>query len=159
MADPPTWIVLGRHDGAPVAALLEASGEERERVPLADRELATWVAGIEASVAPRWVWSDATPWYTRLLAAGWPVGPCHDLRLCHAILRDSALAEGADALRAATEWDASAVVEAPEAETLFTLDAAERSSGAPDGLSEALAEFARQRTALATATDPGRLRL
>src|SRR6478735_1654250 len=94
MAEPPAWIVLGRLDGAPSAVVLDAVGDERERVALTDETLAEWVAHTEAAEGPRWVWSDAT---TR--------------------------------------------------------------AGAPDGLAEAVGEFARQRDALASSTDPGRLRL
>ena len=49
-----------------------------------------WPA-IEASAPARWVWSDTPRWYAELLAAGVRLARCHDLRLCHAILRDSAL--------------------------------------------------------------------
>ncbi|QIG40630.1 bifunctional 3'-5' exonuclease/DNA polymerase [Microbacterium sp. 4R-513] len=158
MAEAPLWIVLGRVDGAPVAALLDSAGEEQERVSLSDDRLPSWVADREAA-GPRWVWSDATPWYTRLLAAGVRVGRCHDLRLCHAILRDSALVVEAPSLRAAAEWDAAPVAEVEETATLFALDDAGGATGAPDGLDETLEEFRRQRAALAEASDPGRLRL
>ncbi|TDN92866.1 bifunctional 3'-5' exonuclease/DNA polymerase [Microbacterium sp. BK668] len=160
MAEPPAWIVLGRLDGVPAAALLDASGQERERITLTDEGLPAWVAAAEAAPAPpRWVWSDATVWYPRLLAAGVRVGRCHDLRLCHAILRDSTLVPAAEDLRRATLWDASPVADSAGASTLFALDDVEGSSGAPDGLPAAVEEFGRQRDALTAAADPGRLRL
>ncbi len=36
---------------------------------------------------PRWVWDDTARWYPPLLAAGVRVARCHDLRLCHHLLR------------------------------------------------------------------------
>lgn len=45
-----------------------------------------------------------------------------------------------------------------DAPALFDLDGG-AAAGPPDGLDDALAEFARQRDALSTASDPGRLRL
>lgn len=160
-ADTPSWIVLGRTDGGPAAALLDGEGREFAREPLSGTDAAAWVAETETAASPRWVWSDATAWYADLLDAGVRVARCHDLRLCHAILRDSALVESADSLRAATAWDSAAVapVESDGAPALFDLDTPETSSGPPDGLDEAVAEFARQRAAIAAAADPGRLRL
>lgn len=60
--------------------------------------LAEAVAAIEAGEAEaggpvRWVW-DTTRWYPGLLEAGVRVERCHDLRLCHAILRGSVLTAG-----------------------------------------------------------------
>ena len=37
--------------------------------------------------APRWVWDDTARWYPPLLASGVRVARCHDLRLCHHLLR------------------------------------------------------------------------
>ncbi len=111
--------------------------------------------------AVRWVWNDTTRWYPELLHAGTVLARCHDLRLCHAILSDSALVTDAAALRAAPEWNASPAEEtAPAAPTLFDLDDAGPSSAAlPDDVEAVLAEFRRQHGAIATATDPARLRL
>jgi DNA polymerase-1 len=157
----PGWVVLGRSSDGIVAALLDAAGHQAERVTLAQTDAAEWVASMEASAAPRWVWSDATSWYPALLDAGVRLGRCHDLRLCHAILRDSALVEGATELRGATEWDAAASVPAETAgpQALFDLDPADGPTGPPEGIDDVLVEFARQRTAMAEASDPSRLRL
>jgi len=159
MAEPAGWIVLGRLNGTPAALQLDAAGEERARTPLTDETVAAWVADAEAATAPRWVWNDASTWYPRLLAAGVRVGRCHDLRLCHAILRDSALVEGADDLRAATAWDAASAAEVVDDAALFALDDVATRTGVPDGLADAVEEFRRQRDAVGHATDPGRLRL
>lgn len=165
MAKPPvasaadaSWIVLGRADDGIVAAELDAGGTEVGRVRVVG-ELADWVAATEARTAPRWVWSDTPTWYAPLLERGVRVARCHDLRLCHAILRDSAFVADAAELRRAAQWDAAATVDAGAPEpTLFDLD--ERATtGPPDGIDAALAEFARQRSALSGALDPARLRL
>lgn len=157
--DDPVWSVLGRSpDGNLVIADLTGDGSERRRTAVASTALPALVTA--AGPARRWVWSDTARWYPPLLAAGVVVSRCHDLRLSHTILRGSALVTDAAALHAHPEWDGPAAdAVAPAAETLFDLE--ERGSGdsVPDGLDEALAEFARQRAALETATDPGRLRL
>src|SRR4051794_41237025 len=41
----------------------------------------------------RWVWDDTTRWYPALLQAGARVARCTDLRLAHALLRRSPLAD------------------------------------------------------------------
>ena len=155
----PSWIVLGRADDGIVAALLDGEGIEfaRDRI---DGELAAWVSGREAAHAPRWVWADTPAWYAPLLAAGVRVARCHDLRLSHAILRDSELVASASALRAAREWDAAPRVEEPAAlPALFDISEVERPAGPPESLDAAVLEFARQRAALTQARDPARLRL
>jgi len=58
-------------------------GAERE-LDLAD--LPSYVGDREDG-AVRWVWDDTARWYPALLAAGVRVGRCHDLRLCHRLLR------------------------------------------------------------------------
>ncbi|WP_258186429.1 bifunctional 3'-5' exonuclease/DNA polymerase [Microbacterium sp. PAMC21962] len=107
----------------------------------------------------RWVWSDTTRWYPRALRAGAVLARCHDLRLAHAILRDSALVTDAAALRAATVWDVAVDEPAtPTAPALFDLDGTAR-SGVPDDPDEALAEFRRQQRTLRDGADPARLQL
>jgi len=153
------WIVLGRMSGDIAIAVLDATGDETERMVLAKADAVQWLEERESAVAPRWVWSDATAWYPELLAAGVRLARCHDLRLCHAILRDSTLVTAADDLRAATAWDAASAQTTAQASTLFDLDEGSSTTGPPSSLHEALAEFARQRQALAGASDAGRLRL
>ncbi len=87
---------------------------------------------------------------------------CHDLRLTHAILARSELVTAPEALRAASDWDAApADAAAPEqAAALFDVDAGRGFiPQVPHDLEAALAEYARQTTAIETASDPGRLRL
>ena len=57
-------------------------------VSVAADDLASAVREREAD-RPRWVWDDTSRRYPPLLAAGVRVERCHDLRLCHAILRRS----------------------------------------------------------------------
>ncbi|TFH71902.1 bifunctional 3'-5' exonuclease/DNA polymerase [Cellulomonas sp. HD19AZ1] len=52
------------------------------------------VAAAEAESRPRWVWDDTRRWAPDLLRAGVRVERCHDLRLCHAILRHASAAAG-----------------------------------------------------------------
>jgi DNA polymerase-1 len=159
--DRAAWIVLGRAEGDVVAAVLDSGGREQERRVFLPATLAPWVAEIETTAAVRWVWSDAPRWYADLLAAGVRVARCHDLRLCHAILRGSALVGADAAVREAVEWDAAPFAEAADTPpALFDLEPATHSStGPPEGLDAAVDEFARQRAAVDGSADPARLRL
>lgn len=90
----------------------------------------------------RWVWSDTATWYPALLAAQVTVARCWDLRLCHAILRASALtARTPFASAAPSAWDR------PRTQTgsdrLFDLE--------PPVRLDPLDELRRQRRALAGA--------
>ncbi|MBX9245540.1 bifunctional 3'-5' exonuclease/DNA polymerase [Actinotalea ferrariae] len=111
-----------------------------------------------ATAAPRWVWDDTARRYPALLAAGVRVDRCHDLRLCHTILRRSVLCAGSELARApAGPWD-EASPDAPSAAagTLFDDDPV------PDPRTRSLdaaAELARQLAAVAGSSEPGRLRL
>jgi DNA polymerase-1 len=113
--------------------------------------------------APRWVWGDTSRLYPLLLTAGVRVQRGHDLRLCHAILRQSTLTATSDLATAAPgRWDYGAAVtpEAPQhGSTLFEMGFAD--DGADDASVEddAQAEFRRQLAAVATSAEPGRLRL
>lgn len=156
------WIVLGRVDETVDWVARDAAGATLGTGSLAASRLADWVAAQEADIAPRWVWNDTAAWYPALLSAGVRVARCHDLRLCHAILREAA--ETADhASRRASAWDAPAMAEAASpapAPALFDLDTPTAAGrGVPDTLEEALAEFDRQRAAVATAPAPARRRL
>ncbi|WP_240642298.1 bifunctional 3'-5' exonuclease/DNA polymerase [Microbacterium sulfonylureivorans] len=160
LPDPPAWIVLGRTDDGVVAVLLDDAGSEVDRHEMARPALPDWAAGHEASAAPRWVWNDAPQWYPPLLAAGVRIARCHDLRLCHAILRASELVDSGAAVRESRGWDAAPHVEAPAvAPTLFDFDGPDTPTGPPHDIEEVLAEFSRQRAAVAGSSDPSRLRL
>lgn len=102
---------------------------------------------VQRTEGTRWVWSDTTAWYPALLAGGVRVARCHDLRLAHAILRDSARAVAADRLRSTTEWDAAASVVDDGPSALFDIDPGTRE--VPRDLDSALAEFERQREVIA----------
>ncbi len=96
------------------------------------------------------------------LDAGLRIDRCHDLRLAHAILIRSELVTEPGPLREAADWDAGPVTAAAESEAVALFDVEggrDRARQVPHDIDSALAEFARQRTALATAADPGRLRL
>ena len=159
--DGASWIVLGRTADEVTAAVLGADGAERDRITLRTADLSDWVAGVEGGAPVRWVWGDTPRWYAALLAAGVRVARCHDLRLCHAILRDSELVAVDAPVRIAIEWDATPVVEASDAApALFDLgDSEDAPAGPPSGIDECVREFARQRAAIEGSTDAGRLRL
>jgi len=158
-ADAPAWVVLGRTAHGASALVLDAEASESRRLEIGERDLAAWVAGVEAAHAPRWVWNDTARWYAPLLAEGVRIARCHDLRLCHAILRDSALVDPDAPVRRVSGWDAAPHAPDDAAPALFELEGAMARPGLPDGVDDAHAEFSRQRAAIAGARDPGRLRL
>ncbi|WP_241991031.1 bifunctional 3'-5' exonuclease/DNA polymerase [Cryobacterium sp. Hh38] len=151
-------------------------------------EFRTFVAARESWAIegrPRWVWDDTGHTYPLLLSAGIRVERCHDLRLCHVILKNSALTQLSElALAAPDRWDAARAVTADQIElraTLFEFDVDDDHGGddladhAADGTgdsggtepgpdsraSESTSgrEFRRQLDAVASAAEPGRLRL
>lgn len=159
-ADAPAWIVLGRTAEDVTAVRIDADGVETGRDDVPGADLSSWIAAAEAHWSPRWVWHDTPRWYAALLTDGVRVARCHDLRLCHAILRDSVLVDAAAPVRRAREWDAAAHAEADApAPALFEFDESPHPAGPPADVDAALAEFARQRDAVAGSADPGRLRL
>ncbi|MER7795860.1 bifunctional 3'-5' exonuclease/DNA polymerase [Microbacterium sp. NPDC096154] len=155
-------IALGRSGDGGILALALDREHERGRRPLSAAELPAWVAAREQEAqatgrAVRWVWSSTAEWYPRLLAAGVRVARCHDLRLCHAILR--AAVPGTPELRAARGWDGPAATDDPTGgDALFDLEvpAAVRKR---DDLREISAELVRQDAAVGLAADPSRMRL
>ncbi|WP_106813981.1 bifunctional 3'-5' exonuclease/DNA polymerase [Microbacterium timonense] len=160
-SDAPAWVVLGRENGTVTAVALDAAGDELGRESIAVSELVSWVADLEGRSAPRWVWHDTPQWYAVLIDAGARVARCHDLRLCHAILRDSVLVDPSAPVKDRSAWDAAAQVEtdAGRAPALFELDESAGAAGPPADVESALAEFARQRDAISGSAQPGRLRL
>lgn len=134
---------------------------------LTETEFHDYVLSQEQA-APRWVWDDTARWYPALLRAGIRVQRAHDLRLCHAILRNSELTAGSSLARAApTKWDGASMIPgdavlAPA--TLFDLFATEAGSDDLDAESDtadgdALTEFAHQMQAVETSAEPAGLRL
>lgn len=156
----PAWVVLGTVRGVPAAAFLDADGVELSRQEVVASGLSSWVSEIEGGHAPRWVWNDAPQWYPALLDDGVRVARCQDLRLCHAILRDSVLVGDEAAVKSATQWDAAPYEAAPAARpALFELDGAVAKAALPSELDEVLAELVRQHDAVSRSADPSRLRL
>ena len=179
---PPAACVLGTlpgpgFEGRRIGIVdLDREGREIGRIDLAEDALPDHVRDRETGagggrngtegeqnwVRPRWIFSDTPKWYPPLLAAGVSIERCHDLRLTHAILARSELVTAPEALRAASDWDAApADAAAPEqAAALFDVDAGRGFiPQVPHDLEAALAEYARQTTAIETASDSGRLRL
>ncbi|WP_209707127.1 bifunctional 3'-5' exonuclease/DNA polymerase [Leucobacter exalbidus] len=145
------WCALGRNaDGRITAFTLDASGNSGDPISMERSELADFVRGIEEEHAPRWVWSDTTRWVPQLLANGVRITRCHDLRLSHAILLRSELVPNRGELAAAAAWDVGPEEPDPEpkATALFELEST-RATAVPGDIEETLAEFARQRAALA----------
>lgn len=143
-------VVLRRcaDDGTP-------QGEERvERDRLPEAVAAQEAARADGS-APRWVWDDTARRYPPLLRAGVRVERCHDLRLCHAILRRSILCAGSGLATAVPgPWDEAPADEPRPVATLFD------TAPAPGTLRlDPAHELALQLDAVAGASAPGRLRL
>nr|WP_280680046.1 bifunctional 3'-5' exonuclease/DNA polymerase [Cryobacterium sp. CG_9.6] len=131
---------------------------------LSARDFAEFVAHEEPG-EPRWVWADTSRVYALLLAQGRRVRRCHDLRLCHVILRNSALpVHSAVGTREADQWhseqlgDDNNADNAGAAPTLFDFG---ELAGAPEAsvASDDREELVRQLEAVASASEPGRLRL
>lgn len=161
MSDDIAFVALAR-SGARVEAIgLDAAGLPVSRVSVAPGEVGAWVRAAEGEHAPRWVWGDAGRWYPALLAEGVRVARCHDLRLCHAILRASTLVRSDDAVRLPGRWDAPPAAElvAAATEALFDLDERETPVGVPDDAEAVVAELQAQLSAVSGSTAAGSLRL
>ena len=126
-------------------------------------EFQAFVLAREQGVV-RWVWEDTARTYPAVLRGSIRVQRCHDLRLCHAILRNSALTGASTLANApAGRWDDPAAPvpsDAPGA-TLFEMDlgAAETADSTEPHADDPLAEFRSQLDAVRSCADPGRLRL
>ncbi len=127
----------------------DGAAAEVTRLPADD--LPGWVRDRER-LPVRWVWDDTTRWYPALLDAGVRVERCTDLRLSHAVLRRSPLAD--QRLLAGEDtagWDALQPVTTAE-HALFPLED-------PADRLDPVAENARQQAALAASAERGRLAL
>lgn len=140
-------IVLARRAGAVSAVIDEAA-------PIPVDDLPAFVATHETQ-HPRWVWDDTRTWYPELLAARVRVERCFDLRLCHAILRNSVLTAASELATApAGVWDAPPAVERPApAGTLFDFDEPVE----PRVQADPVAEFRLQQAAVAASAEPARI--
>ncbi len=173
-------VVLHR-TGPGTVGLTEVTGDgsARTSVEVAIADLPATVREREVG-RPRWVWDDTAHWYPQLLAAGVQVQRCHDLRLCHRILRGSALAATSElALAPPGQWDERAsgagspadagpsLFDEFDDDTLGGEDARGLGASSPDGAAPPegtaphgdVAEHARQLAAVAGSVAPGRLRL
>ena len=140
-----------------VTALDAAGAPTAPAERLTQLDFPAFVAAREPA-GPRWVWDDTSRWSPALLAAGIRVRRCHDLRLCHAILRGSELTRESElAGRAPGRWDRAAALEAavPQGATLFDLASGDDEPADDD----TMAEFLSQLQAVASCPEPGRLRL
>ena len=136
---------------------VDADGNPGTRAAVVRQDLVAAVAARERD-HPRWVWDDTAVRYSSLLAAGLRVERCHDLRLCHAILRRSALCrDSALASASATAWDAPRA-SAPEDDDVGLFADPRSLAPARDG-GDALTELRLQLAAVAGSDAPGRLRL
>ena len=106
---------------------------------------------------PRWVWDDTRRWYPQLLAGGVRVERCVDLRLSHAIIRNSSLtADSSLATAPRGPWDYSLVIDEPRVRDTALFDfEVEQAVAEPDPLEE----FHSQREAIRESADPGRIGL
>ena len=138
-------LVLLLDDAAPGAVVLQEAtddGQLRARVTVQANDLPAAFAELEAE-RPRWVWDDTARRYPALLAAGVRVERCHDLRLCHAILRGSAFCAGsALAVAPPGPWDAARAEPLPVAPSLFDDEPAtvDDRLGVPEELARQLAD-------------------
>ena len=130
---------------------------EYDGTPAGDEEVTDLPPFVTAHPDARWVWDDTRRWYPPLLAAGVRVERCVDLRLSHAILRNSTLTATSELARAAPgPWDVVLSIEEPRdrGTALFDLDE-------PGAVAETdpVDEWMSQRAAIAASTDPKRLGL
>lgn len=152
----------------------ECSSPAREVAEADLADLADLVCEREAD-GLRWVWDDTRRWYPPLLKAGVRVQRCHDLRLCHAILRASSLAESSPLATAKPgswdEWEPTRPTAATPADSTATtlFDDVERdligesaspsTSGNTPGRRDEYAEFMLQQQSVDSSTAKGGLRL
>lgn len=131
------------------AGLLIADPSEPDGRLLPWADATAWVREREAGPETiRWVWPDTGSIYPRLLAAGVHVARCHDLRLCHAILR----------LATDEPWPAPSwltVAAQPAAPSLLD----DLTPDDSPSLHDVTTELDRQLAALWGSLTPGRLRL
>jgi len=147
-------ILVARQHGKLEVSTQQPGGWSPQVVEPGSPDLAALVGELEET-DPRWVWADTSAVYPCLLSAGVRVGRCADLRLCHAILRMSTWTRDSElATLPAGRWDVPVAVAAELPSLLDDLGGLDDVSR-----SELLAEHERQQSAIAAASQPGRLRL
>ncbi|MGV8979128.1 MAG: bifunctional 3'-5' exonuclease/DNA polymerase [Cellulomonas sp.] len=150
-------LVTGGPERVVVLQDVAPDGQPLARVEVGAPDLAAAVAEREAD-HPRWVWDDTARWCPSLLVAGVRVERCHDLRLCHTILRGSArCADSALASAPRGHWDGPRPGVPVAAEVSLFDDPREPDSA--DDEPDALAELRAQLAAVDGSSEPGRLRL
>lgn len=162
----------GRGERAVVLVETGPDGTERGRQVVGADELAGEVArreraGAEGGTPTRWVWADTDRWAPGLIAAGVRVERCHDLRLCHRILRASVHTRASELAQAPPgPWDEpharSATPPAGAVPLDLGLDLGPSGTGADqaeDRADTATSELRRQLAAVAGSAARGRLRL
>ncbi|ADG75912.1 DNA-directed DNA polymerase [Cellulomonas flavigena DSM 20109] len=170
----PAYVLLSRdaHARSVTLTSLDADATPGDVRVVAADGLTDVVAQVEAADHPRWVWDDTRRWYPPLLDAGVRVERCHDLRLCHTILRHAASAAASRLQQAPPgPFDASAPDEPlpHEPDLLDALRELDEDASPPPSLDapapadgdgpDLLAELRDQLDAVTGATQPGRLRL
>ncbi|GEP40288.1 bifunctional 3'-5' exonuclease/DNA polymerase [Nocardioides psychrotolerans] len=85
-----TRVSLSRLPGERV---LVVEGAEERVLEAPDLPAYVGAREVEGPDGPRWVWDDTARWAPMLLAAGVRVQRCHDLRLCHHLLRRAPAAD------------------------------------------------------------------
>ncbi len=164
---------------------MDAAGHVFDSYTVPEHQFADTVEALDEE-SVRWVWNDTSHWYPRLLERGIVVARCHDLRLCHAILKNSEWTAGSEVTEHPA-WDMPAAPPSPSENTLFddlsVADAAPAGFGEPSfgdasfgdadfragqrasapvddpDHDESLAEFRRQADAVASSDRPGQLSL
>ncbi|MGB4135633.1 MAG: bifunctional 3'-5' exonuclease/DNA polymerase [Microbacterium sp.] len=138
-------VLLARDAGGWLMVSFDAAHREIGREHWAEDSVAEAVARRELD-SPLWVVRTLREAYPPLLAAGVRLRRAHDLLLCHAILRDTALLE--DPLPASASWLRTEQAD-EQAQALFELDSGPETAGTD----EQIAEWGRQRAALTEAPD------
>ncbi|MES2094228.1 MAG: bifunctional 3'-5' exonuclease/DNA polymerase [Actinomycetota bacterium] len=150
-------VLVSVPDGVALQEVDDAGARTAPAITVSPAGLPRAVAEVERR-HPRWVWDDTARWYPNLLKAHVRIERCVDLRLSHAILRNSALtARSAFAAAPTNAWDRSsrACLDKPAEHTLFDFEAAT----ADDATEDTITEFVSQRAAIAGAEDPARIGL
>ncbi|HEY2642368.1 MAG TPA: bifunctional 3'-5' exonuclease/DNA polymerase, partial [Galbitalea sp.] len=127
---------------------------------LAEGDFPARVRDAERSAdIPRWVWDDTSRWYPPLLEAGVRVARCVDLRLSHAILRNSVLTASSELARAAPgPWDRPPKTDRVPDGALFDLDDLDDDDSVEqDAAADPIAEWALQQAAVESSAEPGRI--